>query len=66
MPHTRLNPPKERAFVSVSEAAETLCVSRETIRRRLADGQLRGFSLHGVKRVFRSELDRLLESGERP
>jgi excisionase family DNA binding protein len=50
-----------RAFVTVREAAETLDVSAETVRRRLADGTLKGYSLGGVRRVFRSELDRLLD-----
>jgi excisionase family DNA binding protein len=46
-------------FVSVATAARTLAVSQATIRRRVDDGTLAGFRLGDVRRVLRSELDRL-------
>lgn len=45
--------------VTVRQAARTLGVSEATIRRRVDDGQLAGFRLGTVRRVLRSELDRL-------
>jgi excisionase family DNA binding protein len=66
MSHTRLKERKQRAFLTVTEAAQTLDVSPETIRRRMDDGLLKGYRLAGVRRVFASEVNRLLEAGERP
>lgn len=65
MPHTRVNDRKlQRAFLTVAEAAATLDVSPETIRRRMDDGLLRGYKLHGVRRVFASEVNRILDGQE--
>jgi excisionase family DNA binding protein len=65
MSHTHVKERKPRAFVTVREAAETLDVSPETIRRRLDDGSLLGHRLGSVRRVAASELERLAPNGTR-
>jgi excisionase family DNA binding protein len=60
MSHTSVRDRKTRAFVTVREAAETLDVSPETIRRRMDDGLLKGYRLAGVRRIFASEISRVL------
>jgi excisionase family DNA binding protein len=64
MSHTRTKDRKQQAFVTVAQAAETLCVSPETIRRRMDDGLLKGYRLAGVRRIFASELDRFIHDSE--
>jgi excisionase family DNA binding protein len=47
--------------VSIREAAITLGVSTDTIRRRIADGELASFRLGATIRIPASEIRRLLE-----
>lgn len=54
------------SVVTVATAARRLGVSEATIRRRVDDGSLAGFRLGAVRRVLRSELDRLLDGREQP
>lgn len=54
--HSRAIP----ALLTVAEVASTLRVSDETIRRRVADGSLRGVRLGGIIRVPAAELERML------
>lgn len=51
--------PHTRDFVSVATAARKLAVSEATVQRRVDDGTLAGFRLGSVRRVLRSEIDRL-------
>jgi excisionase family DNA binding protein len=50
-----------RELLKVAEVAVALRVSGETIRRRVADGTIRGFVLGRVIRIPRGELERLLD-----
>lgn len=62
MSHTALESQNAHALLTVAEAARRLRVSEETIRRRVDDGTLAAVRLGSVRRVFASELDRLLET----
>jgi excisionase family DNA binding protein len=48
-----------RRLVPLSVAAETLCVSVKTIRRRIADGTVTGYR---IGRLIRVDLDEMYES----
>jgi excisionase family DNA binding protein len=50
-----------RDLLKVAEVAVALRVSGETIRRRVADGTIRGVVLGRVIRIPRGELERLLD-----
>lgn len=56
---------KTRAFVSVSEAAEALCVSPATVRRSVDDGRLVGYRLGGTRKVLRSAVQELVDRGKK-
>ena len=51
--------PKQRDYVSVSEAAAILGVHRQTIRRWLADGILEGEAVGRFKLIPRQEVENL-------
>jgi len=51
-------------LLTVRQAARAFAVSDETIRRWADDGTIRGVKIGGVRRVFASEIDRLLQHKE--
>ncbi|MEW1976328.1 helix-turn-helix domain-containing protein [Microbacterium profundi] len=58
--HTRSEQPAQQ-LVSLSEAAEHFGVSVKTLRRRIADGTIRGYRIGRLIRIDLHELqDRLL------
>jgi excisionase family DNA binding protein len=48
----------DREWLTVAEAAETLAVSRRTIERRVAAGELRSMTLGRCRRVLRADVER--------
>ncbi len=48
-------------FISVREAATRLCVSESTIRRCLADDQLKGIKVRGAVRVEVESIGELIQ-----
>lgn len=55
----------DHALLTVREVATRLRVSEETVRRHFDDGTLAGVKLGSVRRVFASELERLVQPSER-
>jgi len=55
----------DHALLTVREVATRLRVSEETVRRHFDEGTLAGVKLGSVRRVFASELDRLVQPAER-
>lgn len=54
--------PKERAYLSVNDAAEYLGVTTRTIRQMIADGRLRGYrSGPRLVRLRRDEIDAAMQ-----
>lgn len=47
--------------VSLDEAADALSVSRRTIERMIASGQLHSVKMRGLRRIPAAELERLLD-----
>jgi len=66
MSHTTLRTQQTHSrFLTVREFARAVDVSEETIRRRCDDGTIRAIRLGSVRRIFASELDRLLDHKEK-
>ena len=53
--------PDTSEFVSLKQAAETLSLSWQTVRRMLNDGRLQGKRFGRVFRVSKESLDRLCD-----
>lgn len=54
--------PKERAYLSVNDAAEYLGVTTRTVRQMIADGHLRGYRCGPrLIRLRRDEIDAALQ-----
>jgi excisionase family DNA binding protein len=52
------------ALISIAKAAEQLDVSRDTVRRLLAAGELRAVRIGTSVRVPRADVDRLVARGQ--
>jgi len=48
-------------FISIRQAAELLGVSRDTVRRRIIAGEIKGEKVNGQWRIPRREVDALLK-----
>jgi excisionase family DNA binding protein len=51
-------------FITVSEAAQRLCVSAATVYRWLRAGSLDGYKLGGVWRVLVDDLDKFVRDSK--
>ena len=49
-------------LVSVKEASKMLFVSEQVIRKKLRDGELRGKKIFGQWKVFKSDIDNIMNS----
>lgn len=59
--HGTTSAPDRGGYLSLEEAAEYLCVSEKTLRRRIADGTVPAYRLgHRVIRIKITDLDQLL------
>jgi excisionase family DNA binding protein len=52
----------EHALLTVAEVARRLRISEASVRRHFDSGDLAGVKLGSVRRVFASELDRLVQT----
>lgn len=52
---------KEGVLIRVKQAASMLCVSRRTVWRMIAAGQLRAVRVRGCTRVLMTEVQRYLK-----
>jgi excisionase family DNA binding protein len=57
-----------RKFITMAEAADWLGVSVDTVRRRIAHGQLEGYQMPGSRLIFLkiADVETLIESGKIP
>ncbi|MGC4994167.1 excisionase family DNA-binding protein [Nocardia salmonicida] len=51
------NSPRPSYYLSIQEAADRACVSKDTIRRMIASGQLKAFRFRGQIRIAIEDFD---------
>lgn len=60
MPHAPSSPTPPSRYVSIAEAAQRARVSRDTIRRMIADGQLPAYRFRGQVRIAVEDIDKAM------
>jgi excisionase family DNA binding protein len=54
--------PKQRAYVTITEAADYLSLTTRTVRQMIADGRLTAYSNgHRIIRLDRNEIDAAMQ-----
>ena len=54
--------PKQRAYVTITEAADYLSLTTRTVRQMIADGRLTAYSNgHRIIRLDRTEIDAAMQ-----
>ena len=65
MPHAPSSSTPPSRYISIAEAAQRASVSRDTIRRMIADGELPAYTFRGQVRIAAEDIDKAMcPSGE--